>query len=194
MKLENYKGRRHTLLKLYLLKYQAYKVNYEKLTSQTVHSIEFCLKQALTLIYLYHFNNKKILFIGSSNIKKSLALENSQHSFLEKKIWKPGSFSNGLVNLNQITSSVNGNFELVVFFNASFEDIHSLKELSALNYPLIILGSQIPLKSINTIHTVSAFLLKKKMKQLCLRLICRILQNPKSQNNLTKLLHKKHIK
>ena len=92
------------------------------------------------------------------------------------------------------SSSANKTFDLVVLFNASIKDLPVLKELSSIGYPLVVLGSQISLKSINTIYTVPAFLLKKNMKQLCSFLIYSILRKSKKQNKLTKLLFKKRKK
>jgi|TARA_B110000967_G_C18901297_1_gene575453 hypothetical protein len=199
MKLKNFKVKKYTLLKLYLLKYQAHKINFQSSTSKTIDYIELCLKQALNLIYLYHSSNKRILFIGFPYIKNKLILKDSQHFFLQKSLWTNGLLGNndvsstqGILSMN--SSSANKTFDLVVLFNASIKDLPVLKELSSIGYPLVVLGSQISLKSINTIYTVPAFLLKKNMKQLCSFLIYSILRKSKKQNKLTKLLFKKRKK
>ena len=72
MKLKNFKVKKYTLLKLYLLKYQAHKINFQSSTSKTIDYIELCLKQALNLIYLYHSSNKRILFIARKKYPRSL--------------------------------------------------------------------------------------------------------------------------
>ena len=161
MKLENFKIKKYTLLKLYLLKYQAY--------------------------------NKRILFIGFPYIKNKLVLKDSQHFFLQKKVWMPGLFSNNSGSSRKAFLPTK-NFDLVVLFNASNTDIVLLKELSSLGFPLIVLGSQIPLDSINSIYTVPVFVLKKKMKQLCSFLIYSIIKKPKKRNKLRKLFPKKKPK
>ena len=157
MKLKNFKIKKYTLLKLYLLKYQAHKINFRNSTAKIIDYIELCLKQALNLIYLYHSSNKRILFIGFPYIKKKSILKDSQHFFLQKKLWVNGLVSNKKVNsipgfLPSKSLSTDKPFDLVVLFNASTKDIFALKELSSAGYPLIILGSQISLKSINTIY------------------------------------------
>ncbi len=199
MKLKNFKIKKYTLLKLYLLKYQAHKTNFRNSTAKIIDYIELCLKQALNLIYLYHSSNKRILFIGFPYIKKKSILKDSQHFFLQKKLWVNGLVSNKKVNsipgfLPSKSLSTDKPFDLVVLFNASTKDIFALKELSSAGYPLIILGSQISLKSINTIYTVPTFLLKRNMKQLCSFLIYSILRKSKKSNKLTKLLIKKRKK
>lgn len=193
MKLKNFKIKKYTLLKLYLLKYQAHKINLKSFAGKTVDSIELCLKQALNLIYLYHSSNKRILFIGFPYIKNKLNLKDSQHFFLQKVSWVNGLFGNNDVSksLSVKGSSTNKVFDLVVLFNATSKDLPALKELSSIGYPLVILGSQIPLNTINTIYTVPAFLLKKNMKQLCAFLIYSILRKSKKSNKLNKLFFKK---
>jgi hypothetical protein len=193
MKLENFKIKKYTLLKLYLLKYQAYKVNFKNTTTKTIDSIELCLKQSLNLIYLYHSGNKRILFIGFPYIKNKLALKDSQHFFLQKKVWMPGLFSNNSGSSRK-ASLPTKNFDLVVLFNASNTDIVLLEELSSIGFPLIVLGSRISLDSINSIYTVPVFVLKKKMKQLCSFLIYSIIKKPKKRNKLKKLFSEKKQK
>ena len=189
MKLKNFKIKKYSLLKLYLLKYQAYKVNFKNFTAETIDSIELCLKQSLKLIYLYHSNNQRILFIGFPYTKNKLVLKDSQHYFLQKEIWVPGLFGNNPASNKKVFLPTK-NFDLVVLFNASSTDLVLLEELSSLRYPLIVIGSQISLKSVNTIYTVPVYALKKKIKQLCAFLIYSILKNSPKRYNLSKLIFK----
>ena len=72
MKLKNSEFKNHsTLIKLYFLKHRIYKNNISKIPFQnSLNFFEVKLKQVLNLIHLYHFENKKILFIGFPYIKK----------------------------------------------------------------------------------------------------------------------------
>jgi ribosomal protein S2 len=191
MKLKNLKIKKHTLLKLHLLKYQAYKNNSKSFINRTVDHLELSLKQALNLIYSYHSSNKRILFIGFPYIKSKLILKDSPHFFMQKKLWVNGLFGNknaNFQNSKQKNTLLNGTSfnkdpDLVVFFNASNKDTGILKELSTLGCPLISLGSQNSVEPVNITYNVPAFLLRKNMKQLCSFLIYSILRKSKKHNN-----------
>jgi len=70
MKLRNFKIKKYTLMKLYLLKCQAYKTNIKFPIKKALNHLEQCLRQALTLIYSYHSNNKKNFIYRLSVPKK----------------------------------------------------------------------------------------------------------------------------
>jgi len=185
MKLKKIKIKKYTLLKLHLIKYQAYKTNSRNATkSSAVNCLELRLKQALNLIHLYHSSNKRILFIGFPYIKDKVVLRSIQHFFLQKKFWVNGLFGNknaSTQNSIQKTSLVGNPFvkkdpDLVVLFNASEKDKAILKEVSVIGCPIIVLGGQESLKVRNMACFVTGSFLKKNMKQLCMFLIYSILK------------------
>jgi len=186
MKLRNFKIKKYTLMKLYLLKCQAYKTNIKFPIKKALNHLEQCLRQALTLIYSYHSNNKKILFIGFPYLKsKTVLLKSSNHLFLPKKLWMNGSFSNNVLSIKESKSSTEKKvfstkkFDLVVFFNATFKDIGVLKELSSLNSPLIVFGGQIFSEFIGNIVFVPLACKTKNAKKLSSFLIYSVLKKPK---------------
>jgi ribosomal protein S2 len=52
------------------------------------------LKKALNVIFKYHINNKRILFIGNSNQKLITALTQTKHIFIPQSIWVEGILTN----------------------------------------------------------------------------------------------------
>ena len=61
MKIKNIKTNHIKLTKLQLIKSKNYKNTENRVNSFTT---EFYLKKSLNIIYKYHINNKKIIFIG----------------------------------------------------------------------------------------------------------------------------------
>jgi hypothetical protein len=186
MKVQHFKIKKYTLLKLHLIKYQAYKICLKNLKPlKTVDCLELNLKHALNLIYLYHFNNKKILFIGFPYNKKLNTLSPLQHFFISKKLWVNGIFSNKNAKiqnlLKQTTTKLTNPFgkkdpNLVVLFNFSKKDQNILNELSLIGCPLIIIGSQTPIYIPNLVYAIPGLFLKKNIKQFCFFLIYSMLK------------------
>lgn len=92
MKNVSKKNKKFSLIKLFLLKYQIFK-NFTciKKVNVTVGYI----KQALLIIYSYHCNNKKILFVGlynNNNIATVTHLKTTNHYFIPQGGWSKKSF------------------------------------------------------------------------------------------------------
>jgi hypothetical protein len=187
MKLKNQKIKKYTLTKLHLSKYQAYKGSlYSFADSKILENLELTLKQALSLIHLYHSRNKRILFIGFPYIKNKYILKYLKHSFLPKNLWVKGLFGNKtsvfkkLKNKNSIlkTFSTQNNPDLIVFFNPKIGDTVILQELYKTGRPLICLGTEPNFNLSCTTYNVPAFFFNKKLKQFCSFLVHSILKTP----------------
>ena len=98
MKIKQITEKKYKLLKLKLIKTKIYKLNKnnKKINNLTIEEIEHKLKKALNILYQFHLNNKKILFICnplSLNKKiKSMLIKNN-HSIINESIWKNGTLS-----------------------------------------------------------------------------------------------------
>ena len=107
MKIRKIKKFQYTLLKLNLIKDQVYKKkiqknNYDDVFNIKTEIIELHLKKALQIIYKYHMNHKKILFIGvPQNFQKKFSniLRNTKHIAIPKSIWINGVLSNRYCNI-----------------------------------------------------------------------------------------------
>lgn len=184
MKVQHFKIKKYTLLKLHLIKYQAYKFNLKNLNPlKKINHLELSLKQVLNLIYFYHFNNKRILFVGFPYNKILSKFNLLQHFFIPKKCWVNGLFYNKNAKIQNIKSPLTTTIlfgkndpDLVVLFNISKKEQNILNELSSIGCPLIIIGHQLPLNYSNIIYSVPGFFLKKNIKQLCFFLVQTILK------------------
>lgn len=97
MKLNKLKTYRNKILKLKLIQTKIYKKNYNNFIK--IEDICIRIKKALQIIYNYHVNNKRILFVGTpmhitlaSKFKKLLS--NTPHTFLPEYIWMSGLLTN----------------------------------------------------------------------------------------------------
>lgn len=186
MKVQHFKIKKYTLLKLHLIKYQAYKFNLKNFNPlKKINYLESSLKQALNLIYFYHFNDKRILFVGFPYNKNIRKLNLLQHFFLPRKCWVNGLFYNKNAKIQYMmkqsslattTPFGKNDPDLVVLFNISKKEQNILTEISSIGCPLIIIGNQIPFNVPNTIYSVPGFFFKKNIKQLCFFLIQSILK------------------
>ena len=102
MKIKRIKKFQYTLLKLNLIKSQVYKKkiqnNYhDDVLNIKIEFIELHFKRALQIIYKYHMNQKKILFIGiPQNFQKKISkiLKTTKHVAIPQSIWINGILSN----------------------------------------------------------------------------------------------------
>ena len=116
-----------SFIKFYLLKYQFYKkVNINKLI------IDF--KQSLKVIYSYHVQNKKILFIGFS-FNKNISNQFS-HLFISKNKYTKKVLSNCFLKEGENRSFPN----LIVFNNYQLVDEKIIKETLKYNIPIVVFG------------------------------------------------------
>lgn len=86
----------YKLLKLKLIKSKILKKKHY-VKAITLENIEFRIKKALYIIYLYHINNKRILFVGNPlkiNEELSDTLNKTKHIFIPKSAWMAGVITN----------------------------------------------------------------------------------------------------
>lgn len=102
-KITNYK---YKLLKLKLIKTKIYKKNSNNFIQ--IENIINKLKKALTIIYKYHINNKRILFVGSPiyiDPKLKNLIKNTKHRIIPESIWINGLITNKTTCFNYISKN-----------------------------------------------------------------------------------------
>lgn len=95
MKLDKIKVYKNKIFKLKLIQTKIYKKNYNNFIK--IEDIDIRLKKALHVIYNYHINNKRILFIGIPmhiDPKFKKLLKNTKHLFIPEDIWISGIITN----------------------------------------------------------------------------------------------------
>lgn len=160
MKLKKINLNKSKILKLKLVQTKIYKKNYKSFIK--IEDISSRLKKALNIIYNYHINNKRIIFIGTpinetSKLKK--LLEKTKHIVIPESIWITGIFTNQKVCFEYLTK--NSKF----VGNKTFEVLFQLKKKSDLIVVLDFFSNQkaaietylarIPLISLNCDFKVS---------------------------------------
>jgi ribosomal protein S2 len=182
MKVKKIKKFQYTLLKLNLIKSQVYKKekqtnHYEDVLNTKTELIELQLKRSLQIIYKYHMNQKKILFIGiPQNFQKKFSkiLKNSKHIAIPQSIWINGILSNRFATLRSLYLKRQKNIkkknwlqnkiiyflisvikqpDLIVIFNPSVEKI-ALRETYKLRLPIIALDSNLYFNNTKFFYTV----------------------------------------
>jgi len=156
MKLKSIKIKKYKLIRLYLMKYEVYKINMDFIESidSILDRIEMGLKKALLVIHQYHIFNKTILFVGlpeSKELKLLKAFLTSRHIFISSYMWQRGLLGNKSSTSKKSKSSIyfrrlselKYNPHLIVLFNES-KSSSIVAECSKLNIPVIYLGSPIP--------------------------------------------------
>lgn len=138
-------------LKLAEIRLQNFYLNLNNLNDFTIR-----LKRALKVIYKYHINKKKIMFVGiKENINpyfKKL-LKKSKHIFLPDSFWNYGILTNPSVSLYNLkkTSKFFANrtflklkkINLVVILESSFKKI-IFNECNKVRLPIIFLSENFP--------------------------------------------------
>ena len=133
----------------------------KKLNKQTklcnLNNLEFKFKNALNIIFKFHSENKKILFLGTPlKLNKPLKklFKNTKHSFIPEKIWVSGILTNTksiFKFLYKKSYKKNKNYlkflfnltiknDLIVILN-EYLNKFSLKELSKTKIPTISVNS-----------------------------------------------------
>lgn len=157
MKINVSKTRNYKLFKHNLLKLQIYSnknsVNIFNFSETTLEQLESYLKQVLKIVYEYHINHFKILFIGFpivSKLKHKKLIHFTNHNFISEQLWVSGIFRNRfsiLTYLNLIQSqnfseslklllSVKKKPDLVVIFNQNVE-INAINEFYKTRIPIL---------------------------------------------------------
>nr|YP_009115286.1 ribosomal protein S2 [Berkeleya fennica]AJA05807.1 ribosomal protein S2 [Berkeleya fennica] len=158
MKIEKKIKYQNKVLKLKLLKTKIYEKNHH-LKSITIEDIEYRLKKALHIIYKYHLNDKKILFVGSelkTSNKIKLLIKNTKHALIPKIAWMNGIITNPsssfkyldknkkTVNskLSEILFQIKKKSDLIVILDSS-PNINALNESYSAKIPTIFLNSNL---------------------------------------------------
>lgn len=142
MRIKNYTK----LLKLRLIKTNIYRKKFA-LNWFKVEKIEYQLKKAFQIIYKYHINRKKILFLNSSYLEKiTNILKDTDHTFITQYEWMGGILTNKAYIKPTKGQKSKNMYDLLVILNLSFsEDL--LKENFKTKIPIIVFHSEFPLIS-----------------------------------------------
>lgn len=165
----NYVNKKYTLIKFYLLKYQIYK-NQKNQTffKQNLEKLNIQIKQTLNIIYLYHVNKKKILFVGFPYIK--FMLNKFNHFFIPKS-----SFNTQLINNSKLSNKNFSKMDLIVFFNVTVKELEEIKKFNKKNIPIISFGNELKNKT-NFNYNIFGYFSKPQIKQFFFFLILSILR------------------
>lgn len=146
------------LLRLKLLKTKIYKKK-NCFTDSTIEDIEYRLKKALHIIYKYHINNKRILFVGTplhTHQKLKQLVKNTKHVIIPESIWMNGIITNPstcfqYLSENQSTENkrvseilfyLKKRSDLIVVLN-QISNLAALKEGYNARIPIISLSSDL---------------------------------------------------
>lgn len=159
MKNENKINLKYKLLKLKVIRAKLLKKNLY-LKNITIEDIVLRIKKALYIIYLYHINNKRILFVGNSlviNKEISKLLKKTKHIFIPKSAWIAGVVTNQyssfksmfkqetkISKISQKLLLLKKNSDLVVIMDPNFEST-ALEESYAARLPVVVLNSNLNL-------------------------------------------------
>jgi ribosomal protein S2 len=211
MKLKKIRHKKYKILKLHLLKSQVYKVdlkndNFNEFVNKSLEKSELHVKKALKIVYEYHSNNLKILFVGLPNVKNRFfkdLLRTTQHFFIPSNVWVNSFLANrtsifrflklkqsvkksaskknlSLKNIYTLLS-VRTKPDLVVIFNQDIKtDI--IRELSNLDIPIILFGSNVYFNSQITYSIPgNFFFVNQKVTNLFFCLLCSIFKSQPSK-------------
>jgi len=188
MKLKEVKIKKYKLMRLYLMKYEVYKIcpNSHESIDVILDRIELGLKRILFIIYQYHIYNKTILFIGfpqSRDSKLSRVLLNSRHVFIPSFVWERGLLGNKSSISRRLRNSsyfrkfleIKNNPHLVVLFNAG-KLRNIIPECEKLSIPVVHLGKPLVDLEKSICYSVEGNFIKRKMKNFFQFLIYSILK------------------
>ena len=159
MKINNNKIKTKQLLKLHIIKFRVYenhKNSLDYLPNINTAEIVIKLKKSINIIYNFHKNKKKILFIGIPKlIEKKINLETNHIAvpefynmlglFINKPILKNQSIQkNKLFSFSKLNSKP----DLILIFNSDNEDL-IIKESYKSKIPVIKFNSNFNLKNKN---------------------------------------------
>lgn len=148
MKLKKLSNLKYKLIKLELIKFKFMKTDIQQ------------LKKALLVIFQYHVNNKKILFLGENSHKKT------KHLFLPEFYWIKGLLTNKVTLFKYIKKRVNlfrpnkvKNYfllkkkpDLIVLLNIKLQPLVEM-EANKLKIPVIVLSTE-KKKSDSLLHSI----------------------------------------
>jgi ribosomal protein S2 len=158
MKIQKIIKYKQKLIKLHIIKSKIYKKNQTEFTK--LEHITSRLKKAMQIIYKYHINNKKILFIGGSKIKNhynKYILKKTKHKIIPEFAWVDGLISNKNLknnknNLKNFALSYNQTKDLIVLLDVT-KNTQALHESYSTGIPSISFNSSF----INLLDTKSSY-------------------------------------
>jgi ribosomal protein S2 len=153
MKIKKTKVKSTRFFELHLIKSRTYEQSFKKNTLKNLQSVNLInimlnFKKAMHIIFKYHKNNKRILFVGVPQIietklnlmTKHIAVPNSfniQGLFLNKSMLKGITLKQQLLkNTNYLLSKINNKPDLIVVFNEE-KDQQLVKEGYIARIPVI---------------------------------------------------------
>lgn len=215
MKIRKIQKFQYTLLKLNLIKSQVYrkkiqKNNHDDVLNIKTELIELHLKRALQVIYKYHMNHKKILFIGiPQNLQKKFSkiLKNTKHVAIPQSIWINGILSNRYAIFRYLYLKRRKNIkkknwlqnkiiyflisvikqpDLIVIFNQNLEK-NALNETYKLKLPIVTLDNNLYFNTKSSYKVPGNFQeLYKKTQHAILLILASILKKAPLEINLIK--------
>jgi ribosomal protein S2 len=177
MKINKIKSYNYKLLKLKLIKTKVYKKNHNNFTK--IEDVSNRLKKALHIIYKYHINNKKILFIGTPvdiDIKFQKLLKNTKHVLIPESFWINGLITNQTScfkylsknkevidkKMSEILFKIKNKSDLIVILD-TLSNSTALTEGHLTRIPVISLNCNINISEIKSSYKVTGnFKFKKK--------------------------------
>jgi len=169
MKINKIKSYNFKLLKLKLIKTKIYKKKHNDFIK--IKSIANRLKKSLHIIYNYHKNNKKILFIGTlinSDARFKKFLRNTKHALVPELLWMNGSVTNKLFCFKYLSKNkklVNRKISEILFKIKAKSDL--IVVLNPLNNSSVINESYLartPIISINYNFNSTVIAIKSSYK------------------------------
>lgn len=204
MKIDIIENKKYRLFKYNLLKLQIYskKNSSYEFTNNLLESLETHLKQLLKIIYEYHINHCRILFIGFPLISKLNQIKlvgRTNHSFISEKSWVSGIFRNRFSILRYLKADQSYSFSrninpllslkakphLVVIFDPNLET-SIINEFYEAKIPILSFGCCSPLDSKITYKILGNFdFLKTNLQTIYFFLLYSLLkQKPISKRKL----------
>jgi ribosomal protein S2 len=175
MKIKNTIKYQNKLLKLKLIKTKIYKKNYT-FTNLKIEDVEYRLKKGLQIIYKYHINGKKILFVGNSSAvetKIKNLLKNTKHLFIAEHLLLNGVITNkqqfspdfSEKSPSNKTPKLKNNYNLIVICGKQTNN-NILSESYKTKTPIIFLGSNLDIFNIKSSYKIPGnfILANKKMR------------------------------
>jgi ribosomal protein S2 len=177
MKINKIKTHNFKLLKLKLIKTKIYKEKYSKFIK--IEDTNIRLKKSLHIIYKYHINNKKILFIGTPvNIDLTFKnlLQKTKHILIPTSLWLNGIITNQFscfkylfknqktINnkISKILFKIKNKSDLIVIFNTS-DKISIINEGYSARIPIISINCNLEMTDEKSSYKVPGnFELRKK--------------------------------
>lgn len=177
MKINKIKSYNYKLLKLKLIKTKVYKKNHNNFIK--IEDITNRLKKSLHIIYKYHVNNKKILFIGtpiSIDKKFRKVIQNTRHILVPESLWMNGLITNQFSCFNYLSKNkkpinnkiseilfkIKNKSDLIVILNSQYNE-NALEEGYIARTPVISINCDLDITDDKSSYKIPGnFQFKKK--------------------------------